>query len=343
MFLQLPLLVVIVVVFFVFFGCFFGVRMQFFELRAVCLLKRKRGPKAANKFDSELDIAILSDKGLWNIVEKAGMSYPKDTPRPELVRALRSAGLDPRAPELEGSEERSKKLESLADTVKELKATVNQLANQMDSILALVSSPKPPLPLEYIQADISKLATAVAEMRTDCYDKPHTAAAMCTDRHAISGPTNGSGPYVISHAVASYASKARSSGTGSGPPAEDASRWSIVREKRKTASTTKSVGLVSAKPLKRAVFFIGGIDLTCNVQDLVSHCKGKNVSVTACNVFPSKRYYGTLAARLSAVDDEHAGLVLQPGFWPEGITARPWRFDNQVHVSAESLSNNFPQ
>ena len=79
-------------------------------------------------------------------------------------------------------------------------------------------------------------------------------------------------------------------------------------------------------PIKRCVLFVGGIDIDCDEAALIKYCRSKNVRVSSCRFLKSK-LFGTKSARLSvSVEDAEAANILDAEFWPDNITARPWKF-----------------
>ena len=63
------------------------------------------------------------------------------------------------------------------------------------------------------------------------------------------------------------------------------------------------------------------INLGCHAKDLVDYCELRSVTVTSCSIFPSKKVYGTAAARL-VVATADADKALEKDFWPGDIQAR---------------------
>ena len=84
--------------------------------------------------------------------------------------------------------------------------------------------------------------------------------------------------------------------------------------------------LKGAVPIKRCVLFVGGIDVDCDETALIKFCRSKNVRVSSCRFLRSK-LFGTKSARLSvSAEDAEAANILDKDFWPDNITARPWKF-----------------
>ena len=128
------------------------------------------------------------------------------------------------------------------------------------------------------------------------------------------------------------------------PSAEDTNPWHQVRRRKPskprvtppegTRSAQPSAAnpasptpvLKGAVPIKRCVLFVGGIDIDCDEAALIKYCRSKNVRVSSCR-FPKSKLFGTKSARLSvSVEDAEAANILDEEFWPDNITARPWKF-----------------
>ena len=80
--------------------------------------------------------------------------------------------------------------------------------------------------------------------------------------------------------------------------------------------------------MKRAVFYVGNIDLECTADVLVDHCVKGRVKVATCRIFPSRKAFGTASARIS-IDEKCTEKLLSDGFFPEVTRVRPWVFEAQ--------------
>ena len=105
--------------------------------------------------------------------------------------------------------------------------------------------------------------------------------------------------------------------------------WTLVNNRRKRGPAHKpSDGLKGTAPMKRAVFYVGNIDLECTADVLVDHCVKGGVKVATCRIFPSRKAFGTASARIS-IDEKCTEKLLSDGFFPEVIRVRPWVFEAQ--------------
>lgn len=120
-------------------------------------------------------------------------------------------------------------------------------------------------------------------------------------------------------------------------PPED--NWQVQRSRSSrsasslrgaASSSSSSSGLKGAAPVKRAVFYLGGIDPSCTAADISAYCQSQGVRVASCRLLPSKRF-GTLGARLAvpAADAALRGLTRE-GFWPELMSIREWKFPDST-------------
>ncbi len=93
--------------------------------------------------------------------------------------------------------------------------------------------------------------------------------------------------------------------------------------------SSESATLCGASPLKRAVFYIGGLSPESSLDQVTNYCKNRGIRVSSCRFLPSRRF-GIKAARLSvaAADAEHNG-ILNSEFWPAQVGIRRWRFIEQ--------------
>ena len=94
-----------------------------------------------------------------------------------------------------------------------------------------------------------------------------------------------------------------------------------------TAGQGPNTVLRGSAPVKKSVFYLGGIDAACSAEDISAYCHNKNVRVASCRILPSNRF-GTVSARLSvAAADAETVDVLNADFWPNLVKIRPWKFE----------------
>ena len=87
---------------------------------------------------------------------------------------------------------------------------------------------------------------------------------------------------------------------------------------RQIASALKGARKVSCKP-----FYIAGISPESSAEDVLTHCRLKNVTVTGC--YPIRtRQWGTQVMKLFA---EASAVFLGDDFWPDLVRCRPWLKD----------------
>ena len=109
--------------------------------------------------------------------------------------------------------------------------------------------------------------------------------------------------------------------------------WQQVKRRRKKSSrgpspdsTRRQSELKGATRIKKSVFYISGIDVSCPEDTLVDYCLNRQVRVASCGFLNSK-HFGTKSARLVvSAEDAEATNIVNESFWPENIRARPWKF-----------------
>ena len=109
--------------------------------------------------------------------------------------------------------------------------------------------------------------------------------------------------------------------------------WQQVKRRGKKSSrgpspdsTKRQSELKGATRIKKSVFYISGIDVSCPEDTLVDYCLNRQVRVASCGFLNSK-HFGTKSARLVvSAEDAEATNIVNESFWPENIRARPWKF-----------------
>jgi hypothetical protein len=76
------------------------------------------------------------------------------------------------------------------------------------------------------------------------------------------------------------------------------------------------------KPTKR--FFVGGFSKSASIQYLSNFIRNRGATVSMIRKFPMRKSPNKVIIRLNLEANENADLVLDPGFWPRGITCSPW-------------------
>ena len=77
---------------------------------------------------------------------------------------------------------------------------------------------------------------------------------------------------------------------------------------------------MSCKP-----FYIAGISPESSAEDVLTHCRLKNVTVTGC--YPIRtRQWGTQVMKLFA-EASAEEVILGDDFWPDLVWCRPWLKD----------------
>ena len=164
--------------------------------------------------------------------------------------------------------------------------------------------------------------------RTPCEYSSASERAHQAQSHAQQG--DATGPAAGSSTPDSYAVRVRAKSptplTASAHTTSTNTKyeWNMVRAAAGRQRQTP-VHLKGGKKIARKVVFVGGISINCCAEDLLAYCRQKQVEVTGCRMYSSKKVYGTMWARLTVVDKDES-KVLEPDFWPQDVSARRWEF-----------------
>ena len=82
-------------------------------------------------------------------------------------------------------------------------------------------------------------------------------------------------------------------------------------------------------------FYVGGILPSIPEDMITTFVTEKGLSVTKVSIFRNKRL-GTAFARLNIVNSSEASRVLDPDFWPRGVSCRPWLSYNAYRRNQQS-------
>ena len=256
----------------------------------------KSAPKG-NKFESKVDLAVLSETGLLEICKKAKISLAPDSSRQDIVRALREAGFDKHIAESEQpSSALGGRLQLLEDTVAVLTSKIEDLMARLESLSAL--------PLENLEKTVRSLEADVGSLKEKAESHPAGITGTAhTVSHTVENHTVRDNR--TDNPVPSYAQVTHSnSNSASRMPKSNPYRYSMITHHRRTVQNRppapgKPEHVQSAERIARSSFFIGNLSLDCTAEDLVEYCKTKDVTVTRCHVFPleTKIRYIVLQAR----------------------------------------------
>ena len=87
-------------------------------------------------------------------------------------------------------------------------------------------------------------------------------------------------------------------------------------------------------------YYIGGFLPTITESKITSFVTRKGLNVSKVTVFRNKRR-GTTVIRLNMVNNPESRRVLDPGFWPKGVTCRPWLSYNAYRRNNQNSSSQF--
>lgn len=71
-------------------------------------------------------------------------------------------------------------------------------------------------------------------------------------------------------------------------------------------------------------FYIGGLLNSITVDKLTRYVTKRGPTVTMVRIFPLKKSKNKVIVRLNVEGDDRSNLLEQRGFWPRGVTCRPW-------------------
>ena len=79
-------------------------------------------------------------------------------------------------------------------------------------------------------------------------------------------------------------------------------------------------------------YYIGGFKSSISRDKLIAYVESKGLTVTWLNIWVSKRS-GRAIIRLNVEMTEGFHMIAEPGFWPKGITCRPWVTKTKYNAS----------
>ena len=181
----------------------------------------------------------------------------------------------------------------------------------------------------------------------------NNASIPNSDDHQDLGPMSNDSPSTSENPAATGLASLESIQSASNPspssslrkypaPEQPPEQWHVVLKKKQITkpieTQKKPLGkLLGATRIKRQVFYMGGINTECSVEDIESFCQ-EHCRLLACRIIPSRRY-GTQAARI--VVDEHDGHVIESLPWPKHLYVRRWNFgpNGNAGTGQRSTSN----
>jgi hypothetical protein len=89
-------------------------------------------------------------------------------------------------------------------------------------------------------------------------------------------------------------------------------------------------------PTKR--YFVGGFNKSVSIKYLTNFVTSRGATVTMIRKFPMRKSRNKVIVRLNVEANENADLVLDPGFWPKGITCETWM--SRAEIQQKNLYGN---
>lgn len=253
-----------------------------------------------------VDLAKLNNDGVKALYKKLGFKVTPGIERPLMVDQIRDAGHDKFYSQ--PSNGKPDEITALRESIKELKDMVLSLSQKVNdgpcgNCFPQIGSPKDGGNSESKASPEQHAPVGSMESTTSRAPKPFENSKPLPDTPEL------------------YASKA-------------ASPRKFVLAHPPPAPAAESKGLSGAKSIKRAVFHLSNLSMQTTAKQVVTHCEGKGVMVTACTLFEPRRKYGTLHARLT-IDADKADVICAEDFWPPEIKVRAWRYDKAVRIIAK--------
>ena len=330
----------------------------------------------SNRFEGQVDLAILSDDGLRKIAEKASISVPSGTDgfRPALIEALRAAGLDkhflpPREsePETTGPEERL----ALQKEVSRLAEQVSEIVQKLESLSRPCSCPPLLENVKSLEHDVMKLQESNEkfcselreEIKTVANARPHDTG-IGRDTHEVQVrhvpvllPSEGHAPgenhLRTTYANTANAARANHAPSGSNtmyrrlhaqrsevvPSPSRTDAWNLVVNKRTQRSERPNTA--SSANVKCAKRIERSVHF---VAQLDLDCTAEDVA-KYCQaqdvVVTGCRVFPSrrnfgTACTRLVIAKENKDKINAAEFWPEGVTVRDWVFQSDTGSSANS-------
>ena len=94
-------------------------------------------------------------------------------------------------------------------------------------------------------------------------------------------------------------------------------------------------------------FYVGGFQNTITEKEIFDFVTSRGLRVSHSRIFPNKRN-SSVVIRLNVFDNDKSSFLLDPYFWPDDISCRPWlsynqykrRFQSRYDHSEERMYSN---
>ena len=286
--------------------------------------------------NAEIDLALLGFDRLRELGRQQGIVGCDGLARPELVCALRDAGIGSHW--TCSSKSQSDTLTSLVDQVTCLTKELSLITSMKAEILTL-------------KADLADLrALSVPHDSLQSYHpagallKPTLPAVTVQPQNLRTSPNATqietrpakNGTY---HPPALYSTTVQAGHQGPNK-AHDTRNETTVPSTRVTSyyenRPKPSEQLSGGSRTKCCALYLGNVKSGCSSDSIAKWCTRREIQVIKCSVSETK-YFGVAFAHV-VIPAEHKEPALGPDFWPPEVTAREWRF-KQDRITSDHASN----
>ena len=112
------------------------------------------------------------------------------------------------------------------------------------------------------------------------------------------------------------------------------------RQPNLIGKSNANLGIKAARDLiKKKYFYVGNLDISCNVESFSSHLESIGVSTLKCNLSTSK-FKNTKAFHV-CIDEKYVKTFTNAENWPQHVVIREWFFKPKV-ISADQETGNGP-
>ena len=295
--------------------------------------------------NEDMDLALLTYEELLTVARATGLTNPETMGRQDLVVALRKEGLGIRKSPDQMVSDLLSTFQLLNETIKGMASEIECLrTSKTDAIVSL-------------QVEVAQLKGVVERMQST--NPVPVASPACTDQEKLySSTARKAASPTGTHTSTDGSTRATTRSSTptarpdlpSKPQTQDTSTsdngWQNPHRRRpaqadtnttgsplkrtitsqftKEPARTKRTDLQGVERVKRTAFYLGNVDLGCDAASIELWCKKKDVEVFHCSISES-RYFGTAYAHL-VVGENCVDKIQGPGFWPDKISIRKWRF-----------------
>ena len=281
----------------------------------------------ASEAQGTQDLALLGFDDLRKLATKHSIEGVSKLSRAELVESLRAFGVDARAGTYVSRLENA--LLSLTTCIENLSIEIVALKVGQKAEISALHAEIEVLKREIGSSEFKKVTPApdapvlsvpVAEVSPEL-----DAAAQARNTHSAVNPYSYSAKVVSARPKAHFPSHSpmtQSATFNTGTHTDQALRTNVISYYQRPPR--KHEQLRSAHRTKCKAVHVGRIHPGCSASSIAKWCENKQVTVLKCSVSETK-YFGLAYAHVVVTEDDWEA-VQNTDFWPDGVTAREWRF-----------------